>query len=280
MKQKSFLALLVVALWMSPFAARAQSEPSEEEADLIEKVAVRNRLYTPKGRLELGASVGLTFVPRLTDHYNFNGAVAYNFSDTFGAELRGGYAYSRHTGLANQVAEHLLQRDPQREVPVTDDLSNLWEMKLNAILGARWAPIYGKISLLSEVPVHFQTYLWAGLGGGTFHRESVVMCLQVESRTDGRCAKFVQDDKMAVIFSGALGFRFFTHQNGGIKLEVRSWMFPDSYRQNLDRREVEKGTLSACREGEQIEGPLSECRPVGAGLTNLVLFDLGYSFLF
>jgi outer membrane beta-barrel protein len=176
------------------------------------------------------------------------------------------------------VAQHLLQRDPQREVPVTDDLSNLWEMKVNAILGARWAPIYGKISLLSEVPVHFQTYLWAGLGGGTFHRESVVMCLRVERRTDGRCAKFRQDDKVDVIFSGALGFRFFTHQNGGIKLEVRSWMFPDSYRVNIDRTEAEKDTVIACRASESV--PFSECTPASKGLTNLVLFDLGYSFLF
>jgi outer membrane beta-barrel protein len=279
MTQKSFAALLAVALATSSSAVRAQPDSSAEEGqELIEKVAVRNRLYSPKGRLELGISAGLTLVTRLTDHYNFNGSIAYNLSDGLAVELRGGYAYSRQTGLARQVAEHFLQRDPERQFTVVNDLGDLWQMKANALLGARWAPIYGKISLLSEVPVHFQTYLWAGLGGGTFHRQSLVMCLQVESREQGQCADFVQDDKTAVIFSGALGFRFFTHQRGGFKLEVRSWTFPDSYRQNINRTEAEKGTEIACR--DRTTDPFRECTPEGAGLTNLVLFDLGYSFLF
>jgi outer membrane beta-barrel protein len=268
MTQKSFAALLAVALGMSSGAARAQADASADEGQqLVERVAVRNRLYSTRGRVELGAAVGLTIVTRLTDHYNFNGSVAYNFSERLAAEIRGGYAYARQTGVARQVAEHLLQRDPASQLQVTEDLSGLWEMKANALVGARWAPIYGKISLLSEVPVHFQTYLWAGLGGGTFHRQSVVMCLQVLSRADGRCGSYFEEDKSAVIGSGAFGFRFFTHPHGGLKLEVRSWLFPDSFRENINRLEAEKGNIN----GTLVANP---------GLTNLVMFDLGYSFLF
>src|ERR687887_244114 len=160
---------------------------------------------------------------------------AYNFSERLAAEIRGGYAYARQTGVARQVAEHLLQRDPASQLQVTEDLSGLWEMKANALVGARWAPIYGKISLLSEVPVHFQTYLWAGLGGGTFHRTSVVMCLQVLSRDEGRCGRFLEEDKTDVIGSGAFGFQFFTHQHGAFKVEIRSWLFQDSYREGINR---------------------------------------------
>ncbi len=37
-------------------------------------------------------------------------------------------------------------------------------MGVNGSIGARWQPIYGKINLIAELPVHFQLYLWAGGG--------------------------------------------------------------------------------------------------------------------
>lgn len=267
MNPKSLAPALAVALLSSGSASHAQA-PDAAGEQLIESVAVRNRLYTPRGRWEIGVSGGLTLLTRLTDHYLFNLGAAYNFSNELAAEVRGGYAYSRQTGLARQVAEELLKRDPFDEVTVTNDFSNLWQMEANAVAGLRWAPIYGKISLMAEVPVHFQTYVWAGIGAGTFHRQSLVMCLRVESRVDGRCASYYEEDKFAPVASGAIGFRFFTHQGGGIKLEVRSWMFPDSYREEINRLDAE---TTGTPNGRAAANP---------GLTNLVLFDLGYSFLF
>jgi outer membrane beta-barrel protein len=270
MTKKSVSALVAVLLFSSGFVSVAQAQADEEDPgqELIERVVVRNRLYNPQGRFEASLSVGLTFVTRLTDHYNFNLGLAYNFSDLLGAELRGGYALSRHTSLARQISEHLLQRNPASDVIVTDDLSNLWEMKANAVLGARWSPLYGKISLLAEVPVHFQTYLWAGLGYGTFHRESVVVCFKLESRADGICGDWLTEDKNAVMGSAAIGFRFFTHNHGAIKAEVRNWMFPDSFRVEVNRRDAEAGIRTV---GTPSSNP---------GPTNLVLFDLGYSYIF
>jgi outer membrane beta-barrel protein len=263
MNSKRFAPVLAVALVTSGAAALAQTRP---EQDLIESVAVRNRLYTPRGRWEIGPSVGFTVLTRLTNHYVFNLGAAYNFADTLAAEIRGGYAYSSQTGLAEQAAVEFLKRDPP--IILTDDFSNLWQMKASAVAGVRWAPVYGKISLMAEVPVHFQTYLWAGIGAGTFHRQSLVMCFQVLSRAEGRCASYFQEDKVALIASGAIGFRFFTHQGGGIKLEVRSWTFPDSYREDINPVDAaQTGTPN----GREASSP---------GLTNLVVFDLGYSFLF
>ena len=104
-------------------------------------------------------------------------------------EARGGWAYSRHTGLADQIGSHLLGRNPvgsngsQGDLQETSDLSGLWEMKGNGALGVRWAPIYGKLGLMSELPVHFQFYVWGGGGAGTFERESLVVCNDVTGRT-------------------------------------------------------------------------------------------------
>src|SRR6476661_1064839 len=168
------LALLGMLYAGAAHAQEAAATTQKVEApaeDVVEKVAVRNRLYHVASRLEVSPHVSFMILNQLTDHINFNLGVAYNVSDTLAFELRGGYALSRHTGLATQVSQQLLQRNPANEVKVTDDLANLWEMNANGILGVRWQPLYGKLSLLADLAVHFQTYLWVGGGFGTFHRE-------------------------------------------------------------------------------------------------------------
>lgn len=261
----SLKALLLSVVMLTGTVALAQQGGAADQ-DLIERVVVRNRLYNVAGRIEVGPSVGLTLMTRLTDHYNFNLGAAYNLSETLAFELRGGWAYSRQTGLARQIGEEVLDRDPAVQSSVSD-LSGLWEMKANGLAGVRWAPLYGKISLLAELPVHFQAYLWAGGGAGMFERESVVYCQAGANQTERTCDQWRQADKIAWIGSGALGFRFFTHQGGGLRLEVRNYLFPDSYLVNINRAEAQQGRET----GEEAPNP---------GLTNLVLFDIGYTFIF
>jgi outer membrane beta-barrel protein len=244
--------LSLLALLATPASASAD--------ELIEKVVVRNRLYSMDNKVELGLGVGLTLLGRLTDHINLTGIVGYNFGDSFGLELRGGYAFSRHTGLANQVAQKVFDN----KTTITEDLSNLWEMKLNGALGMRWAPIYGKISLLAEVPLHFQLYLWLGGGAGTFERESVVIC---QSSGGAQCNNFLVESKVTGFGSAAVGLRFFTHQGGSLKLELRDYTYPDSYRIGIDRAVA----LTGAETGTPAPSP---------GFTNLILVDVGYVFIF
>ena len=266
---KRFRILLAAALTLTSQAVLAQQLPTDTDTELIERVVVRNRLYTVANRIEAGLSVGFTLVNRLTDHYNFNLSGAYNLNETLAVELRAGYAYSRHTNLATQISEHLLMRNPASEVRITHDLSGLWEMKANGVIGARWAPLYGKISLLAEVPVHFQAYLWAGAGAGMFERQSIVYCGAQPNRADGTCPNdaWLRDEKTTWLGSAAFGMRFFTHQGGGIKVEVRDYIFPDSYLENIDRQVAESGGQT----GTPAPNP---------GLINLVLIDIGYTFVF
>ena len=64
-------------------------------------------------------------------------------------------------------------------------------------VGARWSPFYGKISLMAELPVHFQTYVWLGGGAAALHRESIVYCKGVVSQKDGTCSDWLKDDKVS-----------------------------------------------------------------------------------
>jgi len=234
---------------------------------VVEDVVVRNRLYQLGGKFELSPSAGIAVVPRLVDHVTLSAAATYNLSDLWALELRGGYAIARHTGLANQVAQDFLRLDPNRRMRITDDLSALWEMRANGAFGVRWAPIYGKISLLSELPIHFQAYLWAGGGLGQFRRESIVYCRQVLDRDAGTCADWLTQDKVKPLASFALGMRLFTGQHGSIKLELRNYLFPDSYLAFIDRLAAESGQAT----GTAASSP---------GLIHLVTFELGYAFIF
>jgi outer membrane beta-barrel protein len=154
-------------------------------------------------------------------------------------------------------------------------------MNLHGVAGVRWAPIYGKLSLVSDIPAHFQAYLWAGGGVASFKRESVIQCSRVVDRAMGVCddrssledrgtAKesfWLKESRVAPVVSAALGFRFFVKDKHGVRLEVRDWVFRDSYRVNLVRDDWEAGRET----GESAPSP---------GLTHLVQFDLGYTFSF
>lgn len=244
--------------WLAAFPALATEE-------VVERVAVRNRLYELGNRLEISPSAAFMLQNQLVDHVALTGSVAYNFINEFAVEGRMGYAFTRHTGLANDVANQLIVRDPNSDISRTDDLAGLWEMKYFGLLGARWQPIYGKLSLFSEIPVHFQAYLWAGGGAGGLYRTSVVYCQGVTSRATG-CDTYLRENKIAPLGSAALGFRFFTHPQGALRAEVRNYLFPDSYRLDVDRRVAEAG-------GETGANKVN-------GVTALWLLDLGYTFLF
>ncbi len=251
---------------------------AQADENVLDHVVVRNRLYEPGGKLELSIGAGLPLQSRLTAHYIFNAGVAYNLFDTFAVEARAGYAASRHTGLARSISESFLGREDKR---VTDELQDLWQMNLHGVAGVRWAPIYGKLSLLSDLPAHFQAYAWAGGGLGSFQRSSVIQCTQVVNRELGICDNrtsvddrgsatqdyWAKESRVAPVVSAAVGFRFFILDSHGVRLELRDWIFRDAYRVNLVRDAWESGQTT----GEPARSP---------GLTHLVQFDLGYTFSF
>jgi outer membrane beta-barrel protein len=246
------LALLLTAL-----SASAQEQ-------VLDTAAVRHRLYAPGERLEVSLAVGLPVRDYLTAHYNLNAGFAYNLVDTFALEARAGYALSRHTGLARSISESFLNRGDKR---VTDELEDLWEMSLHGVVGARWAPIYGKLSLLADEAAHFQAYLWGGGGLASLRRESIIQCTQVGDRAQGICDNWLTERRVAPVVSAAVGFRFFLPGGHALRFELRDWAFQDQYRVNVEREAWEAGRES----GELASDP---------GLTHLVQFDLGYTFFF
>ena len=251
---RTTLNLMSCLVLMTAQAAFAEDETEE----LVEKVAVRNRLFSVEGRWELGGNVGFSLLSRLTDHYNFNVSVAYNPKDWLGLEVRGGYAFSRHTSLADQIQTDFFANNT---ISRANDAADLWELTAHGVFGIRFQPIYGKINLMSELPIHFQFYIWAGGGVGALKRESMVLCSERVSTRE--CGAFLTENKVSPLVSVALGFRFFIMQQHSVKIEVRDWSYLDSFQINVDRATGTGG----------MDSP-------NAGITNLVQFDLGYAFIF
>lgn len=272
-----FRKLCFVLLALSATPALAQEAGGEE---LVEKVVVRNRLFNVKGRFEVGLNAGFSMISRLTDTYNFTISPAYNFLDSLALELRVGYAYSAHSGLADDLAIKFFRvagpAATSTAVPIADDLQDMWELKFNAMVGLRWQPIYGKLGLMAEVPVHFQFYLWIGGGVAMLDRTSVVICNQEGMVTDpatGRpipgCTRFLSKSKVGPLLSAAGGFRFFLTDRVIVRFEVRDLSWFDSY--------VTGARRTLALSANTPEGGGTEITP---GLTNVVQFDLGAAFIF
>lgn len=263
MRTKALLTLLALTA-----ALPAAAADDAAEGALVEKVVVRNRLFTVDGRFEVGVNVGFSLLARLTDHYTFDATVAYNLGDTFAVELLAGYAYSRHTSLARDVADQFATST----VTTADDLKDLWEMTANAVIGLRWQPLYGKIGIFSELPIHFQFYIWAGGGAALFKRESVTVCNQTaNNKVGGECLNYYQQSEVGPVVSLAAGFRFFLPVYGNhhsIRLEIRDFSYLDHYLLDVNRAAA-----------------LTSGNPTGNGtettdITNLTQVLIGYTYIF
>lgn len=233
------IALLAVVLVSAVVLA-------EEPQSLVEQSAVRLRLFSVKGRFELGAHTGISLMPRLTEHTVLGLSGAYNVKELFAVELRAGGAISSNTALAREIQGTAITRT----IPSPSDAADLWRLSWHGVVGARFQPIYGKFNLMGELPVHFQVWLWAGGGVAYLERESVAFCA---TPAGPGCAAFATQTGGSPLVSAALGLRFFLPQGHALKLELRDWSYLDSYRTSTGTR---------------------------SGVTNLVQLEVGYAFIF
>ncbi len=257
-----FIRTLVrgVPLGVAVWAALLFALPAGAQQGALDRAIVRNRLYALNDKFELGASIGVGLLTHLVRTTQLQASIGFNFTETWALDIRAGYALSGHTGLAGALAEQVY-RDPAVR---SEDFSDLWEMKLNGSIGVRWAPIYGKFSLLGELPIHFKAYVWAGGGAARMHRESILIC--TTPGTNG-CDAFLGQNRTAPMASVAVGLKLFTHRGGAIRIELRDYSFRDAYLVGVDRERAKAGGSP----GTPSSSP---------GWTHLGQIDLGYTLHF
>ncbi len=195
-------SVLFATLLASP-PARAEEEAEAEAAEadevrrsheeraktLAERVpAVTRRVFAKSGRLEVAPAFGLSLNDPFFDHYLLSGALAFHVLESLWVGASGDFYLSS-----------------KNEPPVVGGGAGSPEYNRPAFGGRLelgWAPFYGKLSLLAETVLHFDTYV--ALGGG------------IISPKEG--------DK-ALTITAALGQHFFFNEWMGIRLELRDQSF-------------------------------------------------------
>lgn len=266
--------LVAVLALVAPPAARA----ADADESKVEKIVVRNRLHTVKGKFEVSPGVGFTLTNKLTEHTNFELGLGYNLFETFAIELRGGYALGGLTSVSEQVQTEIYADSPVSggtAVPknaTPNDFADLWQLQWQALVLPRWQPIYGKLNLATEVPIHFQVFLTAGGGYVGLHRESIVYCQNGGTARGAECAEYLQEDRQDIAFGAGGGLRFWAYEDIQLKIELFDLAFFDEYREQVSRAEAEKEAPGA----EPAQGTLAG----NPGLTNLIFLNIGATFLF
>ncbi len=144
----------------------------EERAPRPGTPLIANKLYPMQYRLELTGVFDYSFNDKYVQHTGGHGAIAFHLFDWLALEGFGGYLLGQETGIVGNVRNDGSSAKRLRDnlpcfpgVPTCEpQLPDMWMTTWFAGADVQWAPIYGKISAVSEYDLNFQLY--ALLGGG------------------------------------------------------------------------------------------------------------------
>jgi outer membrane beta-barrel protein len=256
---------LLVALWLVPVAALAQTAPpasepapapatsSESEAGDVSEVdkdrvgplrerirPVSGHLFLKRGRFEFSPSASVSLRDAFFRKYILGGTFTYHPMETLGLSLRAGYSIPTVSGSAqictfSEGGEGGVTRGCRSPTFEQLDGAAPGQLTLTGGVDVQWAPIYGKISLLAERFAHFDMY---GLAGASV----------VQYRGPPTDAGSRSTARMTMGGNVGVGLRFFLNRYMTLRTEVRDLIY------------VEKAVLPATT------------------LRNQLLFELGFSF--
>ncbi|WP_373045510.1 outer membrane beta-barrel domain-containing protein [Vulgatibacter sp.] len=226
-RNRSIAPLLAAALLALPAAAAAQEADRDAQAearadeaaakevkeeanlDLDERIKpVSGRMFAKDGRHELTPTVGLSLNDGFFSKYTFGLRYAYHFGEEWSAGLNAAYALSSPSGAVTRCDSS----GQNCEVPTKDDLARTpGDMGLIGSVDLSWAPLYGKISVLAEKVLHFDTY---GVVGAGF----------VESKMAPPDGSTVESTIAPALHLG-VGQRYFVSRNATLRFEIRDVLY-------------------------------------------------------
>jgi outer membrane beta-barrel protein len=147
--------------------ALAQSSAESEAGDVseVDKDAlgplrervrpVSGHVFLKKGRFEVSPGVTFSVKDAFFTKYILGASLTFHPGETFGIGVRAGYGLNTISGAAqicepNQGCRSPSQAEVDRQAP--------GQIQLLGGLDLQWAPIYGKISIISEAFLHFDLY--------------------------------------------------------------------------------------------------------------------------
>jgi outer membrane beta-barrel protein len=174
-------------------AAERREEKKKALADRIK--AVQRKTFLKKKRVEVFPYFGLDLNDPFFQHFLVGGSVAYHVADSLAIEARGG-------GVFASLEQGAVKLVRVQEGAICEETCP--EFKYHADVDVSWAPLYGKISLLGDTILHFDTYLTAGPG------------------------IFGTDAGLAPAVNIGIGQRYFLTDWLVVRIEVRNYVFIES----------------------------------------------------
>lgn len=190
-------------------AERGQAEPLPD-LDLDGRILpVSGKLLRKAGRQELSPSLGLSLGDPFYTKYLVGLRYAYHFGEHWSVGVGGFWAEGAPSGAVTRCDS----RGLNCRAPESGDLLRApGDLNFLAGVDLSWAPLYGKISVLAESVLHFDTYL--ALGGGVLQTSHMPPnATRVE-------------DELAPHGSIAVGQRFYLSRSATLRLELRDLVYP------------------------------------------------------
>ncbi|MHB8418531.1 MAG: outer membrane beta-barrel domain-containing protein [Myxococcales bacterium] len=277
------------ALSLALVGAAASAVAAEPEA-----VVVRNRLYSDASRFELKAVWDTSLNNSLTSMNNLQLSLSYHVTEAWAVELIGGYAFGGPTSLfcqaenpsnastCNQGSNSIFKGAVASGKTYPTDFPNLWVMNgPNAMLGLRWEPVYGKLSLLTELPIHFKWFLSLDGGVADFMRNSLAFCSNYNAGAGGGTGdcnynvnagiyQTVTQTQWNWLASAATGLRFIVFSRLSLEAAIRDYLWADSYPVNFSAADFQNASSSSYPKNVKI----------ATGFSDNLFADLGVSWTF
>lgn len=148
----------------SSAAAPTDEERPIDRAPRVGTPLISNKLYPMGGRMEAGALFDMSYADKYVRHLGGHATFAYHFTDWLALEGFGGYLVSDESNIADaarQQGASARRRNAGQECATETcepELPDLWHSSWIVGVAAQVAPVYGKISLVSEYDLNFQLY--------------------------------------------------------------------------------------------------------------------------
>lgn len=234
-----------ILLLFALFGATAARAGESVYGPAAPPASVQGKLHQMSRRWELGVALGAALNSSLVDQYG--GLVSLSYHPNEWADVGVDVLANRTslTGLSGQIRQGLPSRtNPTSGQPNTgDEISGADQMRTGALVMARVAPIYGKLSLAAELPVHFQAFLLAGAGAASFRHESVNLCA---TPGDAPCPQGDYQISTSVKPVGEVGggLRFYLGQRWSLRTEARAFLYPATVLRGADLTQPGTGTTA------------------------------------
>jgi outer membrane beta-barrel protein len=172
---------------------------------------VSGQLYRKTGRLEVTPTANISLNDAFFTKYFGGLKVGYHFTESFAASLHGAGGAAVQTGSA--------VRCTSREcTDATEDMLRQVPGRIRWLAGAEfaWAPVYGKLNVLSEQVAHFDLSIFAG--------PDLIAYDEVLSKADAEAGV---TPSLATSIGGhvGLGVRLFFTPSIAARLELKDYLY-------------------------------------------------------